>query len=63
MATHDLPSHTSLGQGGTARGERRSGRTVGRDKARGSRGSRDATGINAEKRAPIDPSMPKLPPA
>ncbi len=59
MATHDLPSHTP----GTARGERRSGRTIGRDKARGSRGSRDATGINAQKRAPIDPKMPNLPPA
>ena len=59
MATHDLPSHTP----GTARGERRSRRAIGRDKARGSRASRDATGINAEKRAPIDPRMPNLPPA
>jgi hypothetical protein len=26
------------------------------------RTSRDATGINADRRAPIDPRMPKLPP-
>ena len=59
MATHDAPFHTP----GTARGERRSGRHIGRSAARGSRGLRDATGINAEKRQPIDPSMPILPPA
>ena len=33
-------------------GTRRDGRTA-----------RDATGINADKRAPIDPRMPNLPPA
>jgi hypothetical protein len=27
------------------------------------RTARDATGINAEKRGPIDPSMPEMPPA
>jgi hypothetical protein len=27
------------------------------------RTSRDATGINADKRAPIDPAMPEMPPA
>jgi hypothetical protein len=27
------------------------------------RTARDATGINADKRAPIDPRMPNLPPA
>jgi len=27
------------------------------------RTARDATGINAEKRGPIDPSMPQMPPA
>jgi hypothetical protein len=27
------------------------------------RTSRDATGINADKRAPIDPRMPNLPPS
>ena len=59
MATHEAPSHTP----GTARGERRSGRHIGRSAARGSRGLRDATGINPEKRQPIDPSMPILPPA
>ena len=59
MATYDSPIHTP----GTARGERRSGRLVGRKAARGSRGSRDATGINWQKRQPIDPGMPNLPPA
>jgi hypothetical protein len=27
------------------------------------RTARDATGINAEKRGPIDPSMPEMPPS
>ncbi len=29
----------------------------------GTRTSRDATGINAEKETPIDPNMPEMPPA
>jgi len=39
----------------------------GRNKEPGREGegrtSRDATGINADKRAPIDPKMPNLPPS
>jgi hypothetical protein len=31
--------------------------------ARGYREARDATGINPESRAPIDPRMPYMPPA
>jgi hypothetical protein len=33
------------------------------DATKGYRGPRDSTGINAEKRAPIDPRMPNIPPA
>jgi hypothetical protein len=33
------------------------------DASTGYRGPRDSTGINPEKRAPIDPRMPNMPPA
>ncbi len=66
MGWHDsraeLPAHTP----GTPRGEelvRRLGREPGRDNRKGVRTSRDATSINADDRAPIDPRMPHLPPA
>jgi hypothetical protein len=55
-----LPSHTP----GTTRGEevvQKQGPEPGRES--GSRTARDATGINAKARAPIDPRMPHLPPA
>jgi hypothetical protein len=57
--TPDSPSHTP----GTHKGEEwvqthtepgREGKTA---------NSRSSTGINASKRAPIDPRMPQLPPA
>jgi hypothetical protein len=56
----DISAHTT----GTKRGEAftyEGGREAGRE-GKG-RTSRDATGINAKKRAPIDPRMPNLPPA
>jgi len=56
----DLPAHTP----GTRRGEeevKRSGREPGRE--RPGRTARDATSINADKRNPIDPRMPNIPPA
>ena len=56
----DIDAHTP----GTKRGEE--GAYEGR-KEPGREGegrtSRDATGINADERAPIDPRMPHLPPA
>lgn len=58
----DLPAHTP----GTPKGEEmvlRKGREPGRDNPRFSRDARDATGINAKARGPIDPRMPHLPPA
>lgn len=39
------------------------GKEAGRDDADMGRTARDATSINPEKREPIDPSMPKMPPA
>ena len=49
---------------GVPRGEDESGRRHnGRRIVQCTRKSRDATGINADKRAPIDPRMPNLPPA
>ncbi len=66
MATFDtrvtLPAHTP----GTPKGEERvsrEGREPGRDNPRFGRTARDATGINARARAPIDPRMPQMPPA
>jgi hypothetical protein len=56
----DIDSHTS----GTKRGEEwawEGKKEPGREGH--GRTSRDATGINADKRAPIDPRMPNLPPA
>jgi hypothetical protein len=58
--TTDAPAHTP----GVEKGEERSGRSHnGRRVEKCSRTSRDATSINADKRAPIDPRMPNLPPA
>ena len=56
----DIDAHTP----GTKRGEERAyeGRKEPGREGEG-RTSRDATGINADKRAPIDPRMPHLPPA
>lgn len=49
---------------GVHKGEEQSGRKpAGRRTVRTSRTSRDATSINAERRAPIDPRMPNMPPA
>jgi hypothetical protein len=55
----DIDSHTP----GTHRGEDwvKSNEEPGREGK--TRTSRDATGINADKRAPIDPRMPNMPPA
>lgn len=57
--TPDAPSHTP----GTHRGEEwvRHQKEAGREGQ--GRTSRDATGINPDKRAPIDPRMPEMPPA
>lgn len=56
----DRSAHIS----GVPRGEDESGRSHnGRNIEVCARKSRDATGINADKRAPIDPRMPNLPPA
>jgi hypothetical protein len=56
----DISAHTSgtkRGEAFTYEGEKEVGREgVGRT-------ARDATGINADKRKPIDPRMPNLPPA
>jgi hypothetical protein len=65
MAYHDEQSESPSHSFGVAKGEERLGR-----KSRGrrfghqghTRDSRDATSINADCRAPIDPRMPKLPP-
>jgi hypothetical protein len=55
----DSPAHTP----GTRKGEAQSGRGNSKNPANKTRTSRDATTINPEKRAPIDPRMPDLPPA
>ena len=58
--TPDAPSHTPAvrrGEGQSAHGP------AGKRVVRAPRTSRDATSINAAKRAPIDPRMPNLPPA
>ncbi len=56
----DIDAHTE----GTKRGEEWAyeGRKEAGREGKG-RTARDATGINADKRAPIDPRMPHLPPA
>jgi hypothetical protein len=56
----DIDAHTE----GTKRGEQwtwEGRREPGREG--NGRTSRDATGINADQRAPIDPRMPDLPPS
>jgi hypothetical protein len=58
----DLPSHTA----GTPKGEERvikDGREAGRRDRPPHRTARDSTSINANLREPIDPRMPKMPPA
>lgn len=57
--TPDTPSHTP----GTHRGEAwvRTNKEAGREG--NTRTARDATSVNAEKRGPIDPRMPNMPPA
>jgi hypothetical protein len=58
----DAPSHTP----GTAKGEERvarHGKEPGRDDRRTGRTARDSTSIQPEKREPIDPRMPHIPPA
>lgn len=58
--TMDPPAH-SPGIGKDEEHSRR--RPIGRRAARRPRTSRDATSINADKRGPIDPRMPYMPPA
>lgn len=58
----DISSHTPGVHKGEEEAERN--RPIGsRRAAKRTRTSRDATSINADKRAPIDPRMPNLPPA
>ena len=62
MPHSDISAHTP----GVHKGEEEIDRVSARDRrSSGLRGrtSRDATGINADNRAPIDPQMPNLPPA
>jgi hypothetical protein len=59
QTTPDAPSHTP----GTHRGEGWSRHKSEPGREGETRTSRDSTGINADKRAPIDPRMPNLPPA
>jgi hypothetical protein len=57
----ELPAHTP----GTPKGEelvQRQGREPGREDRDPQRTARDATGINANQRGPIDPRMPQMPP-
>lgn len=58
----DMPSHTP----GTNKGEEwisKRGREPGRQSRFAARTARDATGIEAQRRDPIDPRMPFIPPA
>jgi hypothetical protein len=57
----DIDSHTP----GTKRGEDWTYQGKNKEPGREGNGrtSRDSTGINADKRKPIDPRMPNLPPA
>jgi hypothetical protein len=60
--TPDLPAHMP----GTPKGEERvlrRGREPGRGDPQSHRQARDATSINPDLHAPIDPRMPHLPPA
>jgi len=58
----DAPAHTP----GTSKGEEKvkdEGKEPGRDEAGEGRTARDSTSINPEAEEPIDPRMPKMPPA
>ena len=58
----DAPAHTP----GTSKGEekaREEGQEPGRDETGVGRTARDSTSINPEAEEPIDPRMPKMPPA
>ncbi len=58
----DLPTHVA----GTTKGEEwvaKFGHEPGRAEGHSYRSARDSTSINAEARDPIDPRMPKIPPA
>jgi hypothetical protein len=57
--TADAPSHTP----GTHRGEEWAQHVKEPGREGTGRTSRDATGINPDRRAPIDPRMPEMPPA
>jgi len=62
MSKQPVPDHVA----GTPKGEEQalSNREPGRDPDRKNyRSARDSTGINADKRQPIIPSMPNIPPA
>jgi hypothetical protein len=63
MAKHDTsmdsPAHTP----GARKGEEFPKRQPEAGRTRDTRTSRDTTGINADKRRPIDPRMPEMPPA
>jgi hypothetical protein len=55
----DSPSH----QPGVHKGEEWSRKDVEPGRAKSDPGARNSTGINADKRRPIDPRMPNYPPA
>ncbi|GAC1647233.1 MAG: hypothetical protein NVS9B15_05710 [Acidobacteriaceae bacterium] len=57
--TRDSPSHTP----GTPKGEELKNKKDDLGWNGNTRNSRDATGVNADARGPIDPRMPKMPPA
>jgi hypothetical protein len=57
--TPDSPSHTP----GTPKGEELRSKKCDPGWEGNTRTSRDATGVNAEARRPIDPRMPRMPPA
>jgi hypothetical protein len=63
MAKHgtsmDSPAHTP----GTRKGEEIHKKHPEAGRNKDTRTSRDTTGINADKRRPIDPRMPEMPPA
>ncbi|MDQ3252958.1 MAG: hypothetical protein M3R15_03465 [Acidobacteriota bacterium] len=58
----DAPAHSP----GTSKGEEKvkdEGKEPGRDETAEGRTARDSTSINPEAEEPIDPRMPKMPPA
>jgi hypothetical protein len=59
MTHHDSTSEMPAHDLGTRRGENRPEPLI----VRRTRSAHDASGINPEDRAPIDPRMPHLPPA